>query len=137
MKRVFVDTHFWVAIARPNDPWKMAAKSAHAQLGSEMQLVTSEEVLTEFLTALRVTPHRQLAVRFYHALLANPTIQILPQSHATFTQGMALYEARPDKEYSLVDCISMQTMREQKLQDVLTHDHHFSQEGFKVLIVPL
>jgi uncharacterized protein len=58
---------------------------------------------------------------------------VVPQTHASFLDGLALYEARPDKEYSLTDCISMQTMRRAGLSDVLTNDHHFRQEGFRIL----
>jgi uncharacterized protein len=44
-----------------------------------------------------------------------------------------LYKDRPDKEYSLTDCISMQVMRREGLTEVLTNDHHFTQEGFRIL----
>jgi uncharacterized protein len=50
-----------------------------------------------------------------------------------FWQGWKLYAARPDKGYSLVDCISMQTMRKEGLTEVLTNDRHFEQEGFRAL----
>jgi len=46
---------------------------------------------------------------------------------------MALYAARPDKGYSLTDCISMQTMRRKGLVEVFTNDLHFEQEGFRAL----
>jgi len=46
---------------------------------------------------------------------------------------MSLYEARPDKGYSLTDCISMQTMRREGITEVLTDDRHFEQEGFHAL----
>jgi predicted nucleic acid-binding protein len=48
-------------------------------------------------------------------------------------QGWNFYRARPDKGYSLTDCISMQTMRREGLTDVLTNDRHFEQEGFRAL----
>ena len=32
------------------------------------------------------------------------------------------------------DCISMDTMRQMGLTEVLTNDHHFTQEGFTILI---
>jgi hypothetical protein len=44
-----------------------------------------------------------------------------------------LYIQRPDKGYSLTDCISMQTMRREGLTEALTKDRHFEQEGFQVL----
>jgi predicted nucleic acid-binding protein len=57
----------------------------------------------------------------------------IPQSREGFLEGLALYEARPDKAYSLADCISMQTMRREGLTEVLTNDRHFEQEGFRAL----
>jgi predicted nucleic acid-binding protein len=48
--------------------------------------------------------------------------------------GLALYKARPDKGYSLTDCISMHAMHERGVSDILTHDDHFRQEGFIVLL---
>lgn len=47
---------------------------------------------------------------------------------------MELYGARLDKGYSLTDCISMYVMREHGLTEVLTHDQHFTQEGFRTLL---
>ncbi|HMG73540.1 MAG TPA: hypothetical protein VK582_08565 [Pyrinomonadaceae bacterium] len=41
---------------------------------------------------------------------------------------------RPDKGYSLTDCISMNVMRERGLTDVLTNDPHFRQEGYRPLL---
>ena len=67
------------------------------------------------------------------AMLTDPGIRIIPQSHESFTTGFELYRSRPDKGYSLVDCISMQTMRQERLTEVLTNDRHFEQEGFRSL----
>lgn len=41
---------------------------------------------------------------------------------------------KPDrKAYSLTDCISMEAMRQEGITDILTHDNHFTQEGFTIL----
>ena len=57
-----------------------------------------------------------------------------PQSRESFLAGLRLYEQRNDKGYSLVDCISMTTMRRQGISEVLTNDRHFIQEGFSVVL---
>jgi uncharacterized protein len=67
------------------------------------------------------------------AILDDPTVRVIPQSHDSFTDGFWLYRNRPDKGYSLTDCISMQTMRREGLTEVLTNDRHFEQEGFRAL----
>ena len=58
---------------------------------------------------------------------------MIPQSRESFRAGLQLYRDRPDKGYSPVDCISMQTMRREGLTEVLTNDRHFEQEGFRAL----
>jgi predicted nucleic acid-binding protein len=66
-------------------------------------------------------------------ILASSVIRVIPQSRESFLAGLQLYRACPDKGYSLVDCISMQTMRKEGLTEVLTNDWHFEQEGFRAL----
>lgn len=45
-----------------------------------------------------------------------------------------VFADRPDKGYSLVDCISMVVMRDRGIAEVLSADHHFIQEGFVALL---
>jgi predicted nucleic acid-binding protein len=65
--------------------------------------------------------------------LTSSVVRVIPQSRESLRAGLHLYRARPDKGYSLIDCISMQTMRREGLTDVLTNDRHFEQEGFRAL----
>jgi predicted nucleic acid-binding protein len=65
--------------------------------------------------------------------LTNPAIRVVEQSRDSFLAGLDLYQSRPDKGYSLTDCISMQTMRRGRITEALTNDHHFEQEGFRAL----
>jgi predicted nucleic acid-binding protein len=48
---VFADTFYWYAIANPRDQWHQVARQARARLGA-LQIVTTEEVLLEFLAAM-------------------------------------------------------------------------------------
>jgi predicted nucleic acid-binding protein len=50
-----------------------------------------------------------------------------------FPGAIDIYSRRPDKEYSLIDCMSMTLMRSRGITHVLTNDHHFRQEGFTVV----
>lgn len=133
MKRVFADTLYWLTIFVPGDAWSGAARAADC---SDALLGTTEDVLGEFLTA--VSAHgdhsRRLACRLVREILDDPGIEVVVQSHESFLAGLALYERRPDKEYSLADCISMNVMRQKQIQEILTHDRHFSQEGFVRLL---
>ena len=103
---------------------------------SGASLVTTEEVLSEFLTAVSAQAERtrRLACRLVHEILTDPAIEVVAQSHESFLAGLELYERRPDKDYSLTDCISMNVMRRKGIREILTNDRHFSQEGFVRLL---
>ena len=135
MKRVFADTFFWLALANPADQWHSAAQTAAAQIPTA-HIVTTDEVLTEFLTGMagRGAYLRHQAVRITRRILADTNVTVLPQTRESFLGGLAFYEQRADKGYSLTDCISMNACREAGIVDVLAHDHHFTQEGFVILI---
>ena len=38
------------------------------------------------------------------------------------------------RDYSLTDCISMEAMRQEGISEILTHDSHFTQEGFTIVL---
>jgi predicted nucleic acid-binding protein len=103
---------------------------------SGASLITTEEVLSEFLTAVSAQAERtrRLACRLVHEILTDPAIEVVAQSHESFLAGLELYERRPDKDYSLTDCISMNVMRRKGIREILTNDRHFSQEGFVRLL---
>jgi len=135
MRAVFADTLYWVAVARPDDQWHKASLRAKARIG-KARIVTTDEVLSEFLAALSKGGQvlRGQAAAMVRAIIANPNVTVLPQSRLSFLSGLGLYERRPDKTYSLVDCTSMEAMRTAGVTEVLTNDAHFAQEGLTVLI---
>lgn len=134
MRRVFADSLYWIALSHPRDQWHSTALKA-SQLLKGVEIVTTQEVLSEFLTAFRSSePLRRLAARRVHQIASDPQVRTIPQSDHSFQAGLQLYQARPDKQYSLADCVSMTAMRLEGLSEVLTHDQHFSQEGFTLLM---
>jgi predicted nucleic acid-binding protein len=129
VKVVFADTFYWIALTVPGD----AAYARANQVTNDV--VTTEEVLTEYLTFFCAAPEylRRDVAANVEAMLSDPGVRIIPQSHDSFIAGFELYRSRPDKGYSLTDCISMQTMRKEGLTEALTNDRHFEQEGFRAL----
>ncbi len=116
MKRYFADSLYWIAIANPKDQWHVQAIGC-ARLLKSAEIVTTEEVLNEFLAAFRYNVQlRTTGVRYLETILANPLVTVISQSHWSFRAGFALYRNRPDKQYSLTDCISMETMRRKASQ---------------------
>ena len=132
MTTVFADASYWIAIFRENDQWNNAGVTARGQLG-ETTLVTTDEVLTEFLSAMSGSRDemRREAAGVVRDILDNQDVRVVPQTHQSFLDR---YERRLDKHSSLQDCISMDVMEAEGITEVLTSDHHFEQEGFAILM---
>ena len=135
MNRIFVDALYWVAVINPRDQWHARAVEVATNIEGRV-LVTTESVLIELMNFFgEYGPSFRLkTARLVQALLDREDLEVVEQTRATFLAGVEIYQARPDKGYSLTDCISMNVMRERGLTEVLTHDHHFTQEGFIVLL---
>lgn len=127
MRIIFADTFYWAALLNPRDEWHQLVIDFNKTLDSVV-FVTTDEVLTKFLNFFSAYNFRMRQGAFQRVLdiLSNDSVQVLRQSHDTFLTGIEFYGQRSDKGYSLTDCISMRTMQQQGLTEVLTHDRHFS-----------
>lgn len=134
MKAFFADTFYWIALTNTDDSAHQQALSLSRSL-QPSKIITTENVLEEYLTYFSGARRsvREHAGDLVFSFIHNRRIAVVPQSHESFMAGLELYRARPDKGYSLTDCISMQMMRREGLTDALTNDQHFEQEGFRAL----
>lgn len=124
---------YWIALTNPKDAAHKAVMEFTANLNPR-SVTTTDEVLTELLAycASSSKLRREVGMAVLR-LQTDPDIHIVPQTRSGFLEGLELYNARPDKGYSLTDCVSMQTMRREGIAEALTNDRHFEQEGFRAL----
>lgn len=132
MRTVFADSWFWIALANPADQDNPIARGIITRLG-RIRIVTTQEVLTEFLNYCRVPGVRSVAAQMVRRILSAADTYVIEQTSGSFLDGLELFEDRDDKSWSLTDCISMRAMHEEGLEEVLTADQHFTQAGFTVL----
>jgi predicted nucleic acid-binding protein len=131
--RIFADTFYWVALLNRRDSANRAVLEYSRTLGSAT-LITTDEVLIELLAFCASDQQMRMeAAVAVQDVLDSGNVHVIPQRRDGFLEGLALYKARPDKGYSLTDCISTQTMRREGLTNVLTNDRHFEQEGFHAI----
>lgn len=135
MNLVFADTQFFVGVINPHDQWHEQAILAEAEL-TDPRYVTSESVLTEVLTFFCEygSELRLRSVAAVEMILDDPNTEVMSISSLIFSDGVKLYKERPDKGYSLTDCISMNICRERGITHILSGDPHFRQEGFILLM---
>jgi predicted nucleic acid-binding protein len=132
MTPVFADSFFFFALLNQHD----AAHEAAERLSSEIErpFVTTAWVLTEVADGCATVDQRGRFLELFDTLRASPDARIVGSSEELFSRGVELYRQRPDKEWSLTDCLSFVVMGDERLSEALTGDHHFEQAGFRALL---
>lgn len=133
MKPVFADTSFYVALLSPGDVHH--EKAVRLARETRRAVVVTEFVLLELANALARAGSRKLFVDLLPKLRTDPNVKIIAVSAESFENGLTLYAARPDKDWSLTDCISFVVMDAEGITEALTADHHFEQAGFIALLL--
>lgn len=135
MSEVFADAFYYIALLNPSDQYHAAAVQATKALNRRM--VTTLWVLMEVADALSAPAVRQRTYQFLSKISADPNTAIIMDVSPWFSRGVQLYGQRGDKDWSLTDCISFEVMAEHNIADALTGDHHFTQAGFRALLLPI
>ena len=77
---------------------------------------------------------RRIALEFVRELADDPEIRLVWVDKKLHQRAMDLLFNRQDKSYSLCDAVSFLLMREERIAEALTTDHHFEQDGFVRLL---
>ncbi len=129
--KVFGDAFFYVAlINRKDEHHERVMEWARGFTG---EIVTTQWVLTEVADAFAESHIRRRLKAGFDEMARDRATRVIEVSPEYFARGLALYDARPDKEWSLTDCISIVVMGDEGLTEALTEDGHFEQAGFVAL----
>jgi len=132
VRAVFADAAYFIAVLNPTDNFHARAlELARRPAGP---LVTTYWILAEVGDAFSQTGHRPKFARLLELLASTPDIEVLSPTIEQFQAGAALHASRPDKRWSLTDCITFSVMNDLRLVDALTTDYHFEQAGFRALM---
>jgi predicted nucleic acid-binding protein len=132
MKTVFADTFYFLALLDSRE--KCHRRATDFSRDATLRLVTTEWVLVEFTDAYSHPQDRADFVSLYRALVSHPRVKIVPADTRRFRQAVDFFERRPDKNWSLTDCLSFLVMRHEGIAEALTGDKHFEQAGFAALL---
>jgi predicted nucleic acid-binding protein len=130
----FADSFFFIALLNPSDQHHAAAVAASS--GLTAPLVTTEPVLIELADALSAPATRSRVAAFCAGLAEDPGIRVVPIDSTLFGRGLELYSRRPDKDWSLTDCLSFVVMSDRGNTEAMTGDRHFEEAGFVALLRP-
>lgn len=134
MTEAFADAFYYIAMLNTADRFHTAAMEASATL--YRPVVTTVWALMEVADALSAPAVRGKTHRFLQSVRTHPKTTVIVDLEPWLTRGLDLYGRRPDKGWTLTDCISFEVMTERGITDALTADHHFTQAGFQALLLP-
>lgn len=129
---ILIDTGYFLALVGQSDQHATRARRWGARINEP--LVITEYVLVEIVNALSRGTSRPHARQIFHAVTTDAEYKFVSASNLLLSAGMALYQQRSDKDWSLTDCISFHVMRSNNITRALAYDHHFEQAGFEALL---
>jgi hypothetical protein len=132
--RFFADTFYYIALFDLHDQHHERVAEWSQLMAGQARIWTTDAVLLEFANQFSAPRLRSLAAAMIRRLQKAAETIVVPLTSDLLELGLALYEQRPDKEWSLTDCISFVVMREHALVDALTGDQHFEQAGLRALL---
>ena len=104
MTTVFADTAFYVALVNRRDA--LHAQATAFLLQHSGRIVTSGFVLTEVGNFDARAALRKPFLDLLDRVRSDPKTEIIPVGPELFDSGLAMFAARPDKDWSLTDCTS-------------------------------
>lgn len=133
MTILFVDTSAWYDFLFSGSP-------KHGEIVTLMRrpdarLVTSTYILDELVALLVVRTSHSTAARVGRWIRSAAEVTVQHPDAAEELHAWNLFLERPDKAYTLTDCLSFVMMRRLKINTALATDDRFRQEGFVTLPV--
>jgi predicted nucleic acid-binding protein len=105
---IFVDTGFLVATLDPRDGLHDTARAWASR--TRGPFLVTEYVLWETINFASATPNRTKSHVLVRHVQDSSDFEVVPASVGLFESGLQLHARRPDKSWSLTDCISFVVM---------------------------
>jgi uncharacterized protein len=132
MSAVLADTFYFLALVNPKD--QAHKKALDFSAGFSGPIVTTTWILMEVGDALCRVPDRATYLKLLDNLANASIATVVPATQEVFEKAIALFAARPDKDWSVTDCTSFVIMQERGIKEAITGDKHFVQAGFHALL---
>jgi predicted nucleic acid-binding protein len=124
---IFVDTGAWYALFVPTDRDHLAAESWFDQ--NKQSLITTDYIIDELLTLLRVRRHGKRALMAGQTLFEEEISRVAWVSPDDIQQGWRYFPQYADKRWSFTDCVSRAVIERLGIRQAFAFDKHFRQFG--------
>lgn len=131
---MFLDTHGLFCILHHVE--RHHAQAVAHYLSAASVRFTHSLVIAELVALCQARGVSRLELLSYiQDLLLNPDVETVWVDKQLQLDALNLLHSRFDKTYSLCDAVSFVLMRRRGINEALTNDRHFEQEGFMRLLV--
>jgi predicted nucleic acid-binding protein len=127
---IFIDTSAFLALENRKDEYhKRALMFRDSSVESKESLVTSDYILDESYTIIRLRAGHEIAVQFGEMIQATGLIEIRYLTKEILREAWHIFKSFSDKEFSFTDCTSFALMESLQIKTAFTFDDHFNQYG--------
>ena len=131
MDKIFLDTSALAAFFDRKDFYYADAANLFEKIARERRrMVTTDYVLSECVTTIRMRTNHANAVKAAEFIFASKAIELVWLDELTKRKAWEYFKRHSDKKYSFADCTSFVLMKEMKISKSLSFDDHFRQAGF-------
>lgn len=130
---IFLDADYFIATNLPEDSNHRRAKVLFMRLESlNDDLVTTWDVVDEVATKLSYYRSKMVSEEFLDFLF-DSTMRIEYVTSERISSVISLFLKQTSKHVSLTDCANMVIARALGIHTICSFDHHYEQNGFKLL----
>ena len=134
-REVFVDTSaLYAMIDKRDSAAKFVFEIVSKLVRAGRRLVVTDYIVTETVNLANARRSPFLAMRVLDLIEQSAGIRVEWIGSERFEATKSFYRKHADHSYSFTDCSSFVVMRELRLRDALTTDHHFKEAGMQVLL---
>ncbi|HAF63994.1 MAG: PilT-like protein [Candidatus Beckwithbacteria bacterium GW2011_GWB1_47_15] len=129
---VFIDTGFFKALVDEDDDfYRKAVKTWQKFRKKETVLITSNFIIDETLTVIRVKCRLEKALKFRDLLAESGDVIKIVRVTVADEAGAWKWFVKDWRRLSFTDCVSMALMERLGVNMVAGFDQHFTRAGFK------
>ncbi len=127
---VFVDTAAFFALENERDRYHTEAiDTRHELMAKGVRLITSDYILDEVYTLIRMRVGHRAAVDFGESVQASRFFRIEPVTPPDFEAAWRIFSRYDDKPFTFTDCTSFALMERLKVRTAFTFDRNFREYG--------
>lgn len=132
---VLVDTAGFLALWDASDTHHASAVALQPQRRKQRRtFLTTQYVVDATATILLVRHSHAAATDFLETVERSDALRIEWAGPDRFFAASAFFRRRADQQWSFTDCMRFERMRELRIVEAFTTDHHFRLAGFTSLL---